>query len=345
MKFAVLGHLMKRSDLRKFIPLGRFLPVKVMEGMTSILPAKKSFQIASEFTVMNEAKGYLVALPLTPYQMKNLSKEKVRNKILEAVLYAQNELGVELIMLGALTAPLTSAGIWLKEHPKVNVNLTTGNTYTAEIAIEAVHKAANLANLDLSKIKIAIVGATGVTGGGITKYFHKKGRNLILVGRTEENFKRITPFLKENNNYELTTNLEKIKEAEIIITATSHPDVLIHPPLLKEGAIVVDVTEPSDLPSDIEEKREDVIAIDGGRVEWGDIDLGPQVDLPSNNGFACIAEGMLQALEEEKGDHVGSIELEHIKTVKKWADKWDFKLADFTCFNKPIPLEKFKKIN
>src|SRR6056297_965140 len=316
MKFAVLGHLMKRSDLRKFIPLGRFLPVKVMEGMTSILPAKKSFQIASEFTGRNEAKGYLVALPLTPYQMKNLSKEKVRNKILEAVLYAQNELGVELIMLGALTAPLTSAGIWLKEHPKVNVNLTTGNTYTAEIAIEAVHKAANLANLDLSKIKIAIVGAT------------------------EENFKRITPFLKENNNYELTTNLEKIKEAEIIITATSHPDVLIHPPLLKEGAIVVDVTEPSDLPSDIEEKREDVIAIDGGRVEWGDIDLGPQVDLPSNNGFACIAEGMLQALEEEKGDHVGSIELEHIKTVKKWADKWDFKLADFTCFNKPIPLEK-----
>jgi len=36
--------------------------------------------------------------------------------------------------------------------------------------------------------------------------------------------------------------------------------------------------------------------------------------------------------------------MEHLQETIQWAEKWGFGLADFTSFNKPIDLEKFKRI-
>jgi predicted amino acid dehydrogenase len=275
--------------------------------------------------------------------MMTLPKEKVRKKILEAVLFSQEKLGAELLMLGALTAPLTSAGKWLIENPKVKLNVTTGNSYTSAVAIEAAEEAMDLANLDFPKTKMAIIGAAGVIGGAISRYFNQKGANLLLVERTPEKFERLKPYLI-GENYKLTCNIKEIITADLIITATSHPDVLINPEILRKKAIVIDVTEPSDLPSNIEEVRPDVIAIDGGRVKWENIDVRMDLGVPKNIGFACMTEVILQALEERRENYIGSIDLEHLKETQNWAKKWGFELADFTCFNKPIPLEKFKTL-
>jgi len=343
MKFVILGHLMKREDLRVFSPLGRYLPLRLIERFTAFLPAKKSFQIMSHFNVFDRTEGWLLGIALTPQQMMTFSKEKVRKKILEAVLFSQDKLGAELLMLGALTAPLTSAGKWLTENPKVKLNITTGNTYTAAISIEAAEKAIDLAGLDFSKIKIAIIGAAGVIGEAITKYFNQKGAKLLLIERMPEKFERLKPFLI-GDNYKLTCDIKEIMNAGIIVTATSHPDVLINPELLKEKAIVIDVTEPSDLPSNIAQVRPDVIAIDGGRVKWENINIGMDLGVPKKVGFACMTEAFLQALEERRENYTGSVDLEHLKETQQWAKKWGFSLADFTCFNKQIPLEKFKKV-
>lgn len=343
MKFVILGHLMKKEDLRIFFPLGRYLPLKLMEGFVAMLPNKRSFQVASHFKVFDKAEGWVVGVALTPQQMMTLPKEKIRKKILEAVLFSQEKLGAELLMLGALTAPLTSAGKWLVENPKVKLNITTGNTYTAAIAIQAAEKAAELAELDLSKIKMAIVGAAGVIGEAITKYFNQKNVDLILVERSKEKFERLKPSLI-GQNYKLTCNLDRIIEADLVITATSHPEALIRPEFLKEKAIVVDVAEPSDVPSNIESIRPDVICIDGGRVKWENIDCGMDLGTPKNVGFACMTEVIMQALEERRENYIGSVDLNHMQETIEWGKKYGLTLADFTCFNKPIPLEKFKRI-
>lgn len=343
MKFVILGHLMQREDLRRFFPSGKYLPLKLMEEFTTLLPDTKSFQTAAHFKVFDKAEGWIVGLALTPQQMMTMPKEKVRKKILAATLFAQEKLGADLLMLGALTSPLTSAGIWLTEHPKVKLNITTGNTYTAAISIQAAEKAAKLANLDLSKIKMAIVGAAGVIGEAITKYFNQKNIDLILVERTEEKFDRLKISLR-GKNYKLTTNLADIWEADIVITATSHPAALIRPEFLKEKAIVIDVAEPSDVPSNIEEIRPDVICVDGGRVKWENIDVNFDFGTPKNVGFACMTEAILQSLEERRENYVGSIDLNHMVETIAWGKKYGLTLADFTCFNKPIPLEKFSQL-
>jgi predicted amino acid dehydrogenase len=295
----------------------------------------------SHFDILGKAEGYIVGIALTSEQIMKWDKERVRKIILKAVLYAQNELGCDLVMLGALTAPATSAGLWLRDQPEVKLKITTGNTYTAAIAIEAADKAMSLAQLE--KPKMAIVGAAGVIGEAITKHFNLQGLDLILVERDMERFERLRPLLL-GDKYVLTDKISDIIQADIIITATSHPEALIVPEYLKKNAIVVDVAEPSDVVADIEERRPDVISIDGGRVKWEKVDVRFNLGLVRNVGFACMTEGMMQALENDNHDYIGSVDMSHLKKTIEWGKKWDFPVADFTCFNRPIDLEKFKKV-
>jgi len=343
MKFVILGHLIGRDDIRKVFPLGRYLPLKLMEGFAFVLPDKKSFQVMSHFNPFGKAEGWIVGLALTPYQMMNSSKEKVRKKILEAALFSQNKLGADILMLGALTAPLTSAGNWLINNPDIKMNITTGNTYTAAISIRAVEKAVSLSGVNLFNKKLAVIGAAGVIGQAIVKYFNQKGIDLILIERTEEKLERLKKCL-EGDRYKMSVDIHSIKEADIVVTATCHPDALVRPEFLKKNAIVIDVAEPSDVPSNINEVRPDVIAIDGGRVKWENIDVGMDVGTPKNVGFACMTEVILQTLEERKENYTGEVSLSHLKETIEWGKKYGLTLADFTSFNKSIPSEKFKKV-
>ena len=325
------------------VPCGKYIPMFLLEWFFKIIPDNKRFLKVSEFNIFDKAEGCLVGILLTSEEMMK-NKERARNIVLDSILYAQNELKCDLVMLGALTAPVTSAGLWLRENPEVKLAITTGNTYTAAISIEAAEKAMRLAQMEKEKIKMAIVGAAGVIGEAITRYFNEKGFNLILVERDMERFERLKPRLL-NDKYALTDNLSDIVNADIIITATSHPESLIVPEYLKRGAIVVDVAEPSDVVDDIEEQRPDVISIDGGRVKWGSFNVGMGIGLPRGVGFACMTEGIMQALERDKKDYIGSVDLEHLKETMDWGRKWNFPIADFTCFNKPISIDKFKNIN
>lgn len=322
------------------IPFGKYIPLFLLEWFFKMIPDKKRHMQVSEFNILNRAEGCVVGILLTSKEIME-NRERARNIVLDSILYAQNELKCDLVMLGALTAPITSAGLWLRENPEVRLAITTGNTYTAAISIEAAEKAMKLADMDREKIKMAVVGAAGVIGEAIARYFNEKSFDLILVEREMERFERLKPRLS-NGKYFLTEDISDIINADIIITATSHPESLIVPEYLKQGAIVVDVAEPSDVVDDIEERRPDVISIDGGRVKWGDFNVGTRIGLPRGTGFACMTEGIMQVLEEDKNDYIGSVDMNHLKETMDWGRKWNFPIADFTCFNKKIPLEKFK---
>lgn len=344
MRVLILGHLLGLKDLKEIFPFGKqlykfSLGRKLMEWALSL----RDFSVLSKFDVLGETDGYFIAVRLTAKQMMEMPKEVVRKKILNAILHAQNELDCDVVMLGALTAPLTSAGSWLKEQPELTISVTNGNTYTVAIAIKVAERCVRLADLNMEKIKIAIVGSAGVIGEGITRYFNDKGANLLLVERSLDRFDRLTPMLV-GSNYVLTDNIADIVTADMVITATSHPDTLISPDMLKRNAIVVDVAEPPDVSSEVEKRRPDVICVDGGRVDWEKIDLKTNFGLPKKIGFACMTEGLMQALENKRGDYIGSVTQEHLKETMQWGEKWNFPPAALTSFNKPLDLERFKNI-
>jgi predicted amino acid dehydrogenase len=341
MKVAILGHLLTRKEYRYLFPYARWLPLPLIEWFISIVPDNKKFMPVSRFSIFDKAEGYVVGIAITSHNVMNWPKEKVRKIISDACLYAQNELKCDLVMLGALTAPATAAGLWLREQPELKIKITTGNTYTAAIAIEGADKAMELAQLEKDKIKMAIVGAAGVIGEAVAKHYSQEGFNLILIEREVSRFKDLESCLVKGK-YVLSDKVSDIINADIIITATSHPEALIVPEYLKKNAIIIDVAEPSDVVEDIEERRPDVISIDAGRVKWEHVDIKYNLGLPKHVGFACITEGMMQALENDYHDYIGSVDMEHLKRTMAWGRKWDFPLADFTCFNKLIPLNKFK---
>jgi fatty aldehyde-generating acyl-ACP reductase len=314
MKFATIGHLLVESDIEQF-------PKSWVSEKLIVSP---------EVTI-NGTSGYIAGLTLTAQQMMTLPKETVRKKILDAALRIQNEFDVELIQLGALTTSVTNGGIWLTEQKEYSGFINHGDSYTAAVTCQAVLKSLKMFHRISSDQVIAIVGAYGIIGEAISKLLVPQFNHSILIGRRLEKLKK----LEENiqGNFETTINL-KTKEADIIVTATSHPTALLSSNDLKKDAIVVDVSQPPNLSYDICQKRPDISRIDGGLVDFP-VKI-PIPTMPVGKNFACIVEVIMQALENEPKNHVGSIDLAHLQKTEIWAKKYGFTLNELTNFGKPI---------
>ena len=280
---------------------------------------------------VNESKGYLTALMLTAQQIMEIPREISRKNILNAALYVQNELDVDLIQLGALTTSVTDGGVWITKQKEYTGYVNHGDSYTAAVTCQTVLKALNFFNKESTDQVLAIVGAYGVIGEAVSKILVPQFRHSILIGRREEKLQELKILLK--GNFETTTDL-KTKNADIVVTATSHPTALLNSNHLKENAIIVDVSQPPNLSYDVCQKRPDIHRIDGGLVDFP-MKIPTSV-IPAGKNFACIVEVIMQTLENERKNHVGSINLTHLHQTERWAEKYGFTLNELTNFGKAL---------
>lgn len=316
MKFVTIGHLDYKERLNH-------LPKEWIQEKLIISP---------EFN-FNKISGHFISLKLTAQEMVELSREKVRQSILEAALFAQNKFNVELVQLGAFTTSVTKGGVWLTEQKEYMGFVNHGDSYTAAVTCQAVRKALNLFEKKSSDLTLAIVGAYGVIGEALSKILVPQFSNSILIGRKKYKFKKLEKILK--GKFKTTTDLETQK-ADIIITATSHPKALLNSDHLKKNAIVVDVSQPPNLLKEVCQNRPDIFRIDGGYVNFIKELQIPLPGIPDGKLFACIAEVIMQALENERENHVGSIDLNHMHKTEKWGNKYGFTLNELTNFGKTI---------
>lgn len=344
-KFAFLIHPRNTFDVARRFWITRFLPDSLIEAVMRRLTGRLGFTICSKFKVNKlnrDVEGYIIAVLLNGRQMMTLSEEIVRRRILETILFAQNKLGIEIIGLGSLTTSATDGGKWLVQQPEVKLTVTHGDSYGVAVAEEGIEKILNLCNFNPKGIKIAIVGAYGLIGREITKILAKKGRPLILIERNEEKVKLICNKLKEfnleNNVSIASTNLKDIYNADLVITATSHPGALLKSEYLKKRAIVYDIAQPMNVSPGLIKERPDLIKIDGVYVDVDGIDIKFDMGPPKGATFACLTETMMMILEGESNHHIGEINPFFIEKTKEWAKKYGFSHAPFTSFGKPISL-------
>jgi len=314
MKFATIGHLLDEKNIEQF-------PESWIHGNLIVSPELNVHGI----------KGYITGLTLTARQMMELPRETVRKHILDAALFLQNELGVDVIQLGALTTSVTDGGVWVVKQKEYRGYVNHGDSYTAAVTCQATLKALKLFQKNPSDQILAIVGAYGVIGEAVSKILVPQFKHAILIGRRQEKFKK----LEENVEGDFETTIElKTKKADIVVTATSHPTALLQSEHLKKNAIVVDVSQPPNLSSVICKQRPDVCRIDGGLVDFPIKIIIP--GMPVGKNFACIVEVIMQALENERENHVGSINLTHLHKTEKWAEKYGFTLNELTNFGKAL---------
>ncbi len=343
-KFVFLIHPRDTSDVARRFWATRFFPDKLVEAVIKRLDGRTGFTICSRFKVFGKTEGYIIAILLTGRQMMTLPRKLVQQRILEAVLFAQDKLGVELIGLGALIASTTARGRWIIRQPEVQVGITHGDSYAVAVTEEGIEKIISLCRFKQEEAKIAIVGAYGIIGEAITKVLAQKGYRLILVGRNRNKLAGLKEELGNGNNILTSIELEDIYDADIVVTATSHPGSLIRPEYLKQGAVVYDIAQPANTSLSLVKERPDIVKVDGAYVGIDGIKLGFDMGPPPKTTFACLAETIMEALEEKNSDHVGKIDLLHVEKTKQWARKYKFFHAPFSCFSKPILEDRFSKI-
>lgn len=316
MQFAIIGHLDFKERLDQ-------------------IPKDWIFQdyiISPEF-ICNNSNGRLIALKRTAEDLISLSKEKMREEILDAAIYSQKEFSTELIQLGGFTSSITAGGRWFINQKRYTGFVTHGNTFTTAVAKKITLKSLEILKKSPKEANLAIIGAYGIIGEALSKILTPMFKNTILIGRRQEKLKELSE--KITGSFNTETEL-KTKEVDIIITATSHPTSLLSSKHIKKNCIVVDISQPPNVSYDLCKKRTDMLRLDGGFVNFPY--NFPIPGAPNGKIFACMAEAIMQSMENEKQNHIGSIDLDHLKKTEKWAEKYDFNIGNLTNFGKKIDL-------
>ncbi len=360
--FAFIGHFISADNLEEFYSfypslraLNFFLkriPKARREDFIAKIPPHKLIEIKNVVSKTgNICGGFAIMCPYLPKQMILLDQDVVLNKIASSVRLAE-KLGAKIVGLGGFTSVVGDEGKTVAEQ--VHIAVTSGNTYTAALALQGIEKAAQVLNKPLERSVAAVIGATGDIGSICAKILSKKCKELILCARKIQEATDFVSLIKRSSKANII--IEKYADkaaarADFIISATSAATTIISPENLKKGAVVCDVSMPPDIAKEVSQLRKDVLVFDGGKAsfvnskyikskKWQNIFAHGII-------FGCLAEAMILALDgrfENFSIGRGNITEEKIKLISQLADKHGFSLAPFCCGNFMYKEEDFRRI-
>jgi predicted amino acid dehydrogenase len=327
-KYPFLGTILNEGLINYF---SRFFPPVYISEITGVVSAQTG----------RDLKGWFIACPYTPPTMLSLPEKTVYNKLV-ACGHMAEDLGARILGLGAYTSVVGDAGKTVAE--RLDIPVTTGDSYTVYMAVEAVREAAQVMGMDFPQTTLAIVGATGSIGGACAELLADKVGELILVGRRQDALEEKRERLAGKQAH-LSVSLEvgSIYRADIVIAVSSAVHAVIEPQHLKPGAVVLDVARPRDVSRQVEEKRDDVLVIEGGMVEVpGQVNFNFDFGFPPGKSFACMAETMALALEGRYEDYtIGKeISLERVMEIGSIASRHGFRLSGFRSFERAVSPEQ-----
>jgi len=169
-KFPFLGKILTEPQINFF---SRFFPPVYLSEVKGIVSAATG----------RELKGWLIACPFTPPTMMSVPVETAYRKIVACGKMAE-ELGGRILGLGAYTSVVGDAGKTIAD--RLELPVTTGDSYTVTMAVEAVIEAARVMDIPMRQATVAVVGATGAVGKTCALLLARECAELVLVGRRED---------------------------------------------------------------------------------------------------------------------------------------------------------------
>lgn len=321
-------------------PFARYIPDIVVRAVLLVVPPFVVGTVSGlkrdDGTIVN---GLIMTIPMLADQILKF-RELAKEKILRAVKLSEQH-GVRVLGLGSLTSPAVNGGADL--IGKTKISITNGNSLTAGMTIEGLFKSVSLLNIEPRNSIITIVGATGSIGSAVSVMIAKSGifKSLILIGKTKEHLIALRTMILETTNMgniEVSTDINIIKNADIVIVATSSSGAIISNNQPKFGALIYDITQPQNVHKSIRQERLDVTVVDGAILETPysvkcSIDLG----IPPNTAYACLSETMILAADNFDRDYtIGKVEIGKVDDIMKRAKRYDFKLAPLRSFGELI---------
>ncbi|HJN34061.1 MAG TPA: long-chain acyl-[acyl-carrier-protein] reductase [Prochlorococcus sp.] len=255
-----------------------------------------------------------------------------RRKVLNAMELAQKK-GLNITALGGFTSIIFENFNLLKHQHVRSTTLewerfTTGNTHTAWVICRQLENNAPSLGIDLSKARVAVVGATGDIGSGVCRWLSTRTgvAELLLVARQQKPLLDLQSELSGGRILELE---DALCEADVVVWVASMPRTLeIDATRLRKPCLMIDGGYPKNL--DAKFSGEGVHVLKGGIVEfcndigWSMMELA-EMEKPQRQMFACFAEAMLLEFENchtnfswgrnnitlEKMDFIGEASVRH----------------------------------
>jgi predicted amino acid dehydrogenase len=249
------------------------------------------------------------------------------------------KLGAQILGLGAFTSVVGDAGVTIAHA--LDIPVTTGDSYTVTVAVEALQEAARVMDIPLSGATVAVVGATGAIGQVCAELLSEDVERLYLLGRRQEALEALRDRLRPHARAELivSTSMDDLSHAQLILTVTSATHEVIRPEHLQPGSVVCDVARPRDVSAMVAAARDDILVIDGGMVDVpGPVDFHFNFGFPPGKAYACMAETIALALEGRfedytLGKHLTRARVEEISAIAK---KHGFRLSGFRSFEREV---------
>lgn len=227
-----------------------------------------------------------------------------RRKVLNAMELAQKN-AIDITALGGFTSIIFENFNLLKQQQIRSTTLqwerfTTGNTHTAWVICRQVECNAPRVGIDLSRAKVAVVGATGDIGSAVCRWLSQRTgvAELLLVARQQQ---PLLDLQRELGGGRILPLEEALPEADVVVWVASLPSTLsIDVGSLRRPCLMIDGGYPKNL--DSKAAGDGIHVLKGGIVEFG-ADIGWQMmemvemDRPQRQMFACFAEAMLLDFE------------------------------------------------
>ena len=239
------------------------------------------------------------------------------------------------------------AGITIARE--LDVPVTTGDSYTVFLAVEALLKAANIMGIPLESASAAVVGATGAIGKICAELLSEVVGELYLIGRRSDALDALREQLHSTARAKLhtSTKMDVLRNAQLILTVTSAIQDVFQPEYLQTGAVVCDVARPRDVSAMVAAARDDILVIDGGMVDVpGSVNFNFNFGFPQGKSYACMAETMALALEGRWEDYSLGKDLTRtrVEEIAKIAGKHGFRLSGFRSFEKEVTTDQIEKV-
>lgn len=323
----------KRDVQRKFPILGKILSERAIDYLCQFFPPLEISHITGikSQATDKEIEGWFIACPLTPKQLISLPKEVVYKKIIQAGKKAE-KLGAKIVGLGGFTAVVGDAGQTISQH--LNIPVTTGDSYTVAVAVEAAKKAALQMDIEPKSSIAAVVGATGSIGRVCAQMLAPSVGEILLIGLRPEPLEALKYSIEKKctTPVSVSTDISHLQRCDLVLTVTNSIQAIIQAHHLKSGSIICDVARPRDVSQTVMQERDDVLVIEGGTVRVpGAVKFNFNFGLSPNLAFACMAETMTLALEGRYENYTlgKNIQIGQVKTMFEMATRHGFHIGGF----------------
>jgi len=339
----------KRDVARKYPLLGKLVSEPLINYLCAFFPPVYISKIEGITSTANgkQIKGWFIACPLTPARMLETPERTVYRKIIQTGRLAE-ELGAKILGLGAFTSVVGDGGLSVANA--LDIPVTTGDAYTVSIALQALSEAARRMEIPMQSARTAVVGATGAIGRVCAQFLADDVGALTLIGRRQPALDELRQTIladKPQAQLYTSTQVDKISDAQLIITVTSDLHDVIHPENLLPGCVICDVARPRDVSARVAQARPDVLVIDGGMVEVpGDVNFNFDFGFPPGKAYACMAETMALALDGRFEDYtIGkNITRQQVEEITEISNRHGFRLGGFRSFERQVTPQQFENV-